>query len=100
MGKAIGTYFNENSKVLVGRDIRAGGDMLVRALTSGLLSAGIDVYYAGILPTPALQYSIKNGKYDGGVMVTASHNPPEFNGIKVIDADGVETSSLNEEMIE
>ncbi|MDE1833771.1 MAG: phosphoglucosamine mutase [Candidatus Micrarchaeota archaeon] len=100
MGKAIGTYFNEKSKVLVGRDIRAGGDMLVRALTSGLLSAGIDVYYAGILPTPTLQYGIKNGKYDGGVMVTASHNPPEFNGIKVIDADGVETSSLNEEMIE
>lgn len=100
LGKAIGTYFREGSRILVGRDVRAGGDMLVRALTSGLLSAGIDVYYAGVLPTPALQYNIRNRKYDGGVMVTASHNPAEFNGIKVIDADGVETSSSNEEKIE
>ncbi len=100
MGRAIGTYFKEGSRILIGRDIRAGGDMLARALTSGLLSAGIDVCYAGILPTPVLQYSIRSNKYDGGVMVTASHNPPEFNGIKVIDADGVETNSANEEKIE
>ena len=100
LGKAIGTHFKDGGRILVGRDIRAGGDMLVRALTSGLLSVGIDVYYAGILPTPALQFAIKKGNYDGGVIVTASHNPAEFNGIKVIDADGVETDSSNEEKIE
>ncbi len=100
LGKAIGTYFKEGSRILVGRDVRAGGDMLVRALTSGLLSTGIDVYYGGVLPTPALQYNIKTGGYDGGVMVTASHNPAEFNGIKVIGADGVETEASDEEKIE
>ncbi len=100
LGKAIGTYFKEGSRILVGRDVRAGGDMLVRALTSGLLSTGIKVYYAGILPTPALQFNVKRGKYDGGVMVTASHNPAEFNGIKVVDSDGVEAESAHEEEIE
>jgi phosphomannomutase/phosphoglucomutase len=100
LGKAIGTYFKEGDRILVGRDVRAGGDMLVRALTSGLLSTGIDVYYAGVLPTPALQFNVRKGKYRGGVMVTASHNPAEFNGIKVVDADGVETDSSNEEKIE
>ncbi len=100
LGKAIGTNFKEGSRILVGRDVRAGGDMLLRALSSGLLSTGIKVFYAGILPTPALQYGIRSGKYDGGVIVTASHNPAEFNGIKVIDPDGVETKSTTEEKIE
>jgi phosphomannomutase/phosphoglucomutase len=100
IGKSIGTYFKKGDKLLVGRDVRAGGDMLVRALTSGLLSTGIEVHYAGMLPTPTLQYSIKNGDYAGGVMVTASHNPAEFNGIKVIDHDGIETSNASEEKIE
>ncbi len=100
IGKAIGAFFDEGSKLLVGRDIRAGGDMLARAMTSSLLSSGIDVYYAGILPIPALQYIIKKDGYSGGVMITASHNPSEFNGIKVIDSDGVETASSNEEKIE
>lgn len=100
MGKAIGTYFKEGARILVARDARTGGDMLVSALISGLLSAGIEVHYGGKLPTPGLQYNVRLGKYDGGVIITASHNPAEFNGIKVVDSDGVEAAKSSEERIE
>ncbi len=100
LGKAIGTFYKAGSRIMVGRDIRAGGDMIVRALTSGLLSSGVQVDYAGVLPTPALQYGIRKRQYDGGVMVTASHNPAEFNGIKVLGPDGVEAEAHVEEAIE
>ncbi|RLG82232.1 MAG: phosphoglucosamine mutase [Thermoprotei archaeon] len=87
---AVGTYFNSGSKILIGRDCRAGSELIANAVIAGLLSSGLRVYYAGLVPTPALQYYIKNSDFDGGVMVTASHNPPEYCGIKVIMGDGVE----------
>lgn len=100
LGKAIGTFFGPGSKVLVGRDARSGGEMLLRALESGLLGTGAIVYEAGKLPTPALQYATKGGEYACCVIVTASHNPPEFNGIKVIDSDGIELDESKEMQIE
>ncbi|MEB3779696.1 MAG: phosphoglucosamine mutase [Desulfurococcales archaeon] len=100
LGRAIGAYFGLGSRVLVGRDVRSGGDLLVKAVVSGLLSEGVKVYYSGLLPTPALQYAVKTGPYDGGVMVTASHNPPEYNGIKVIGGDGIEVPREDERVIE
>jgi phosphomannomutase / phosphoglucomutase len=100
MGKAIGKYFGKGSKIIVGRDVRAGGDMLVRAMESGLLSSGVKVYYGGMVPTPALQYGVKKFGYSGGVMITASHNPAEFNGIKLIDGLGLETDPATEEKVE
>ncbi len=100
LGRAIGGFFGKGSRVLVGRDVRAGGDIITGALISGLLSEGVKVYYAGLLPTPALQYAVKTEFYDGGVMVTASHNPPEYNGVKVIAGDGIELSREDEAKIE
>ncbi|MET1159957.1 MAG: phosphoglucosamine mutase [Thermoprotei archaeon] len=100
LGQAIGTFFGEGSKILVGRDIRVGGDMIKSAIIAGLLSAGLKVYDGGLAPTPALQYVIKNSDFDGGVIVTASHNPPQYNGIKVIDSDGIEVSREKERVIE
>ncbi len=100
LGKAIGTHFGEGKRILVGRDVRAGGDMLSRALESGLISTGIVVHDAGMLPTPVMQFWVKTAGFDGGVMVTASHNPPEFNGIKVVESDGVEAATSNEAQIE
>ncbi len=100
LGLAIGTYFGEGSKILIGRDVRRGGEMLKNAVVAGLIASGTCVYYAGLLPTPALQYEIKNSDFDGGVMITASHNPPMYNGIKVIGGDGIEIPRDGEKKIE
>ncbi len=100
LSQAIGTFFGEGSRILVGRDARAGGEMIENLVVAGLMSTGVKVYRAGLVPTPALQYVIKDQGFDGGVMITASHNPPEYNGIKVIDSDGIEISRDKEEVIE
>ncbi len=84
----------------LGRDGRTSSPMFKDAVASGLLSVGCVVHDVRMLPTPALQLSVKNFGFDGGVMVTASHNPPEFNGIKVIAGDGVEISREGEDKIE
>ena len=77
-----------NGKIAVGGDTRTTSRMLIDAVKSGLLSAGCDVVDLGILPTPAVQYAVRN-YYDGGVMITASHNPPKYNGIKFLDEFGI-----------
>ncbi len=100
LGLAIGSYFGSGSRIIVGNDFRAGSLSLSNAVISGLLSCGIRVYYAGFTPTPALQYYIKEKGFDGGVMITASHNPPQYNGIKVIMDDGIEASREVEKVIE
>ncbi len=99
VAQATCTWFGKG-KVLVGRDVRYGGDMLVNAVSAGLLSAGCEVYYAGLTPTPALQYAVPRLGYDLGIMVTASHNPPEYNGVKVIGSNGVEVPREAERQIE
>jgi phosphomannomutase / phosphoglucomutase len=96
---AIGTFFGRK-KLLLGYDARTSGPMLAKAVISGLTSTGCQVYFAGMGPTPSIQFAVKNHKLDGGVLITASHNPPEYNGIKVIWSDGIETSHEQEEEIE
>ncbi len=87
-------------EIAVGRDGRTSSEMLARAAISGLLSVGCRVHDMGLLPTPTLQYAVKHLNLDGGIMITASHNPPEFNGVKVILGDGVEAPREVEEQIE
>ena len=99
VGLAIGTFFGKKN-LLVGHDARTSGSMFSKAVISGLTSTGCTVFFAGMAPTPALQFAIKNHKMDGGVIITASHNPPEYNGIKVIWKDGIETSHEQETEIE
>jgi phosphomannomutase/phosphoglucomutase len=99
VGCAIGTFFGRKN-LLVGHDARTSGSMLSKAVISGLTSTGCHVFFAGMAPTPALQFAVKNHKMDGGVIITASHNPPEYNGIKVIWSDGIETSHEQEVEIE
>lgn len=99
IGSAIGTYFR-HGKLLVGHDSRTSSPMLAKAVIAGLNAAGCDVLFAGMMPTPALQYAVKSRKVEGGVMITASHNPPEYNGIKVIWNDGIEISREQEIEIE
>ena len=87
IGEAFGTM--RKGQIAVGRDTRTSGETLINAVKSGLLAVGCDVTDCGILPTPALQYLVKE-QFDGGVMITASHNPPEYNGVKIIESDGTE----------
>ncbi len=99
VGKATGSFLGEGP-VAVGRDTRTSGPMLRDAVVAGLLATGHDVVDAGVVPTPALQYFVHTGRFAGGIVVTASHNPAEFNGIKVIDSMGMEVSRPEEERIE
>lgn len=99
MGKAIGRFFG--GKVAIATDTRVSGDMIKSAVCAGLMATGCDVRDLGIVPTPAIQYHVKtNDHIIGGIMITASHNPPEFNGIKCIDFDGTEMPRQKEEKIE
>lgn len=99
LGEAVGTYFG-NGEVLVGQDGRVSSPALSNAIVSGLLSSGRDVAEGGLVPTPALQYGVKTMGFKGGVMVTASHNPAQYNGLKVSGPDGVEIPHLDEQRIE
>ncbi len=99
VAEAIGTFFN-GGKILLGHDGRTSNVMLANAVASGLISTGCDVYSAGMGPTPCIQFAVKSHQMDGGVMITASHNPPEYNGIKVMAEDGVEISRQQEIEIE
>jgi phosphomannomutase/phosphoglucomutase len=99
IGTAIGTFFRKKN-LLVGHDARTSGPMLAKAVTAGLTATGCNVYFAGMAPTPALQYAVKNHCMSGGVIITASHNPPEYNGIKVIWNDGIEIAHEQETEIE
>ncbi len=86
--------------VLVGYDGRDSSPIIARTVCSALNYAGIDCKNAGLVPTPCLEYATKKLGYDGGIMITASHNPPEYNGIKPVAADGVEISRDDELVIE
>lgn len=98
LAAAVGAHLGK--EIAIGRDGRTSGPMFRDAAISGLLSVGCNVHDTGLLPTPALQFSVKHFGLDGGLMVTASHNPPEFNGVKVMASDGVEVSRRQEDEIE
>jgi len=99
VGSAIGTFFKKKN-LLLGHDARTSSPMFARAVIAGLTATGCNVFFAGMAPTPALQYAVKNHCMDGGVIITASHNPPHYNGIKVIWNDGIEISHEQEIKIE
>lgn len=100
----IGGHFltkgKKRPKMVVGMDTRISGDMLEGALSAGLNSAGVDVLYLGTLPTPAVACMIKILDADGGVMITASHNPVEYNGIKFFNEKGLKLTDEMENSIE
>lgn len=100
LGAAIGTFFGKNKNIVIGFDARTSGPMFAKAVTAGLMSAGCNVYAGGLASTPAIQFSVKNHNMDGGVIISASHNPPEYNGIKCVWSDGIETSHQQEVEIE
>lgn len=96
---SLATYF-ESGPIVVGNDGRKSSPLLSKVVRSSLNSAGLDVGYAGLVPTPCLQYAAKRLGYKGGIMITASHNPPQYNGLKPSAPDGVEISREDELKVE
>lgn len=86
--------------IVVGQDTRRSGDMFVAAITAGATSLGVDVHVVGVVPTPALAYLARTGPFAAGIMVSASHNPADDNGLKVLDADGLKLDDAIEEELE
>jgi len=103
LGRYGGYYLaqqHHDPKIVVGRDTRVSGEMLEAALTAGLLSVGINVVKLGVLPTPAVAYMTRQLHACGGIMISASHNPFEDNGIKFFGSDGFKLLDEIEEQIE
>ena len=86
LGQAAAMYLGKT--IVVGRDTRYSGDMLGAALSAGIMSAGGTVLEAGIIPTPGVALLVREMRAAGGAVISASHNPPEYNGIKLFDSAG------------
>ncbi len=90
----------EKPKVLIGKDTRVSSNMLEMALAAGLCSVGADVVLVGFVPTPAIAFLVNDREADAGIMISASHNPCEYNGIKIFDSNGFKLPDSMEEKIE
>jgi len=100
VSKILANKNDARKKVVIGKDTRTSGDMFEAALSSGICAGGFDVILLGILPTPAVAYLTQLLDADAGFMISASHNPPEDNGIKVFSSDGYKLSDQLESEIE
>ena len=88
VGYALGLILEKKNPILIGRDTRISGDILLQAITQGINKSGKKFINLGICPTPAIPFLIKQKNLSGGIMISASHNPPEYNGIKIFDHNG------------
>jgi phosphoglucosamine mutase len=86
--------------IVVGQDTRRSGDMFVAAITAGATSLGVDVHQVGVVPTPALAFLAGSGRFAAGIMVSASHNPADDNGLKVLDRSGLKLDDTVEDELE
>ncbi|MDE7390103.1 MAG: phosphoglucosamine mutase, partial [Lachnospiraceae bacterium] len=91
---------SDKPTILIGKDTRISSDMLEGALTAGLCSVGANVVQLGTVPTPAVAYLVRRYNANAGIMISASHNPHEFNGIKIFNSDGYKLPDALEEKIE
>ena len=103
LGKAGAFVLGKSAQrpvIIIGKDTRISGDMLEEAICAGILAMGGDVIRAGILPTPAVAYLVKRFKADAGIVISASHNPFEYNGIKFFNSEGFKLDDNIEDEIE
>ncbi len=101
LGRATAKRLAEpGAAIVVGQDTRRSGDMFVAAIVAGATSLGVDVHVIGVVPTPALAYLTGSGDYRAGIMVSASHNPADDNGLKVLDSGGLKLDDAIEDELE
>jgi phosphoglucosamine mutase len=104
LGRAFVLFLTERGiprpKIVIGRDTRRSGAMLEGALSAGMTSAGAEIFLAGVIPTPGVSYAVRQTEADGGAVISASHNPAEYNGIKFLDREGYKLSDKSEVAIE
>ncbi|MBD2362303.1 phosphoglucosamine mutase [Anabaena minutissima FACHB-250] len=99
-GVVLRNHVDRDGPIILGQDSRNSSDMLAMALSAGLTAAGIEVWYLGLCPTPCVAYLTSISAAIGGVMISASHNPPEDNGIKIFGAEGTKLSLALQKKIE
>jgi len=100
LGSALATHLKGEGKVAVGYDNRTSSEMFEQAIVAGLTAGGCDALRLGLTPTPVLSFAIRHFSCDAGAIITASHNPPEYNGIKFWDAEGAGFERAREREIE
>ena len=101
LGRAVANRLvGPGGLLVVGQDTRRSGDMFVSAITAGATSLGTDVHQVGVVPTPALAYLASQGDFAAGIMVSASHNPADDNGLKVLDESGLKLDDAIEDELE
>ncbi|MDO4518559.1 MAG: phosphoglucosamine mutase, partial [Bacillota bacterium] len=103
LGRATGYVLSKGKEkpvFLIGKDTRLSGDMLEDAMAAGFMSNGSNVIKVGVLPTPAIAYLVKVFGADAGIVISASHNPYEFNGIKFYNKDGFKMDDAFEDEVE
>ena len=101
LGRAVAhRLVGRGGAIVVGQDTRRSGDMFVAAIAAGATSLGVDVHVVGVVPTPALAFIAGSGPFAAGIMVSASHNPADDNGLKVLDGDGLKLDDSVEDELE
>ncbi len=100
VGYSLGSNLENNNPILIGRDTRISGDILLQAITKGITASGKKFINLGICPTPAIPFLIKQEKLSSGIMISASHNPPEYNGLKIFDHNGQKIAKNSENKIQ
>jgi phosphoglucosamine mutase len=101
LGRSVAHHLvGPGGAIVVGQDTRRSGDMFVAAIAAGATSLGVDVHVVGVVPTPALAFLSAEGPFAAGIMVSASHNPADDNGLKVLDADGLKLDDAVEDDLE
>ena len=98
-GNSLSRYC-ENKKVIIGKDPRVTGDILALSMANGIMQNGVDVIDVGMVTTPAVAFLTRSLGCDFGVVISASHNPPVYNGIKIFDSQGYKISEETENSIE
>ena len=100
VGYVLGSTLEKKNPILIGRDTRISGDILLKAITQGINESGKKFINLGICPTPAIPFLIKQENLSSGIMISASHNPPEYNGIKIFDHNGQKITKYFENKIQ